>query len=104
VTALLVEAAESRMQLFESGERRKRCRDVTEHTLRKRAQIQDVTILRHRDQQGVCRRQSLGEPPLLYEFAYSPDLKFHGRGMIHIKTPDVMRSASLAFYTPVALQ
>src|SRR5882724_8368234 len=33
VTALLVQTAESRMQLLESGECRKRCREVTEHAL-----------------------------------------------------------------------
>jgi hypothetical protein len=48
LTALLVQATESRMQLLESGKCRKCCRYVAEHTLRKRAQIQNVPILGHR--------------------------------------------------------
>ena len=55
MTTLLVKAAEAGMQLLKCGERGERRGDVAEQTLRLRAQIQDVAILRHRDQQRVSR-------------------------------------------------
>jgi hypothetical protein len=39
LTAFLIQAAESRIQMFESGECRERGRNVAEHALRERAQI-----------------------------------------------------------------
>ena len=53
MAAFLVQATEARVQLFKSGERGERRGDVAEQTLCMRAQIQDIAILRHRDQQGV---------------------------------------------------
>jgi len=55
MAAFLVQAAEAGMQSFKSGERGERRRDIAAQPLRMRAQIQDVAILRHRDQQRVSR-------------------------------------------------
>src|SRR5260370_24377862 len=85
MTALLVQATEARIQLFKSGERGKRRRDIAVQTLRQGAQVQDVAILRHRDQQRVSGAQRLGEPSLVYELAYPANLKFHRRGTVHSK-------------------
>jgi len=87
MTALLVEAAEARMQSFEAGQRGKRRIDIAEQTLRQRAQNQDVAILGHRDQECVSRAQGFGEAPLIDEFARSPNFKLYRRRTVHKLRP-----------------
>ena len=57
VAALLVEAAEARMQALELGERGESRRDITREALRHGLQIEDVTVLGHRDPQRLGRAQ-----------------------------------------------
>jgi hypothetical protein len=71
------------MQLLESGKRGQSRRDVADVTLRQRAQVKDVAILRHRDQERLGCPQAFSEPPLRYEAAQALNLKFHRRGMAH---------------------
>ena len=77
VPAFLVEAAEPRMQALELGERGESGRDITREALGHRAQIQDVTVLWHRDQQRLGRAQGRRELPLLQQLAYPLNLTLH---------------------------
>ena len=65
IAALLVQAAEARMQSLECGERGKGRGSFAELPLRDRAQIQHVAILGHGEQQRLGRLQSVRETPLL---------------------------------------
>jgi hypothetical protein len=83
MAALLVEAAEARMHSLQSGERGKRRRDIPEPALRHGPQIQNVTILRDREDQGIRRPQDVGETVLLHELAHALDLKIDRRELVH---------------------
>ena len=77
---LLEQAAESRMQLLQCDERRQSGGYVAEHSLGMGAQIEHVSVLGHRGEQGLSSAQGIREPALLNERADSPNLELrHGR-------------------------
>ena len=55
-----------------AGQRRQSGRYVAEHSLGMRAQIEHVSVLGHRGEQGVSSAQGIREPALLNERADSP--------------------------------
>ena len=83
VAALLVEAAEARMQLFKRSQRGERRGNLAEMALCQRPQVQNVAILGHGGEQRVSRPQAGGELALRHQFANAPHLKFHRGRVTH---------------------
>src|SRR5512146_2186512 len=77
VPALLVQPAETRIQALEPGYRVERRGNITREALGDRAQVENVTILRHRDQQRLGRAQRRRELPQSEQLAYALNFMLH---------------------------
>src|SRR6185437_6962536 len=77
VSALLVQAAEARVEALQRRERVERGGDITRDALRNRPQIEEVTILRHREQERVGRTHGSRRLPLLEQLAYALNFLLH---------------------------
>jgi hypothetical protein len=98
VPALLVEAAEARVQALEPDERGESRGDIAREALRHGTQIEDVAILRDREQQRVRRLQGRRELPQPQQLANALDFPFYH--LKRLRRPGTSLSLSCARFMP----
>ena len=81
MAALLIKAAEARMQALQAREGIERLGDLAEIALAHGNEVQGITILRCRGQQPITRGQRLGEPLRLNQTLNPHNLRLDGQGI-----------------------